>query len=61
MIVLPTDQLEMIVNRCLGNAFANLELRATNVIYVQTEAKLSRMGAKDVSVDVAINANIYQS
>ena len=54
-------QLEMIASRCLGNAFANLELRATNVIYVQTEAKLSRMGAKDVSVDVAINANIYQS
>ena len=61
MTVPPTDQYEMIVNRCLGNAFANLELRATNVIYAQTEVKLSRMGAKDVSVDVAKNANVYQS
>ena len=51
----------MTVNRCLGNAFANLELRVTNVIYVQTEAKLSRMGAKDVSVDGEIIANIYYS
>ena len=49
MIVLPTDPFEMIVNRCLGNVSVNQELKVTNVIYVQTERKLSLMDVKDVS------------
>ena len=49
MIVLPTDPLEMIVSRCQGNVSVNQESRVTNVIYVQTERKLSLMDVKDVS------------